>query len=82
VFEETITNIEEYSRNIVEKRLADHDAFVEQRLSDGKEFQYRADKYDIPVTTKQETRIQFYAASDVRETAEGYRISHEPIEGR
>jgi DNA modification methylase len=80
VFDKAVADLVEYSREIVEQRLADHGAFVEQRLADGDEFEYRADNYDVPVTTKQEKRIQFYTASDVRETAEGYRVSHEPFE--
>jgi DNA modification methylase len=80
VFEETVENVPEHSREIVGQRLADHRAFVEERLADGKEFTYRADNYDFPVITKQEKPIQFYAAVELRTTNEGYEISHDPVE--
>ena len=66
------TDLEEIRRRVSE--------FVEERLSEGKDFKYQADNYDYPVTTKQEKPIQFYSVSDVRETEEGYEVSHNPVE--
>ncbi|WP_299234704.1 DNA-methyltransferase [Natronomonas sp.] len=80
LFKQRVGDIPEYSREVVKQRLDDHKEFVEERLSGGKEFKYQADNYDFPVTTKQEKPVQFYSVSDVRETEEGYGVSHNPVE--
>ena len=80
VFEQRVAAVPDHSRAVVEQRLADHLAFVTDRLSAGNEFDYRADNYEFPVTTKQEQPIQLYAVSDVRDTAAGYEASHTPVE--
>jgi DNA modification methylase len=80
LFEQRVEDIPEYSREVVKQRLDDHKEFVEKRLSEGNGFKYQADNYDVPVTTKQEKPIQFYSVSDVRETEEGYEVSHDPVE--
>ena len=79
-FGQRVAEIPDHSRAVVERRLADHTAFVADRLSEGKEFEYRADNYEFPVTTRQEQSIQLYAVSDVRDTAAGYEVSHTPAE--
>jgi DNA modification methylase len=79
-FDEAVGEVPEHSRRIVGRRLADHGAFVEERRSAGETFKYDADNYDVPVTTKQETAIRFYVASDVRETNRGYGVSYRPAE--
>ena len=79
-FEETVDEVPEYSRRIAKRRLEDHSAFVETRRSAGETFEYEADNYDVPVTTKQETAIRFYTASAVRETEGGYSVSYDPLE--
>jgi DNA modification methylase len=81
LFEERVEEVPKYSREVIKKRLDDHKEFVEQRLADGKDFKYEADNYDFPVTTKQEKPIQFYSASEVRKTNDGYQVTHEPVEG-
>ncbi|WP_181692039.1 site-specific DNA-methyltransferase [Natronomonas sp. LN261] len=81
LFGEAVGDVPEYSRDVVERRLEGHEAFVEGRLADGKEFKYQADHYGFPVVTKQETSIRFYVASAVRETDGKYILTHEPIEG-
>lgn len=81
VFEERVQNVPKYSREVIKQRLDNHKEFVEQRLAEGEDFKYEADNYDFPVTTKQEKPIQFYSVSEVRETADGYEVSHEPVEG-
>ena len=80
LFKQRVEDIPEYSREVVKQRLDDHKEFVEERLSEGKDFKYQADNYDFPVTTKQEKPIQFYSVSNVRETEEGYEVSHNPVE--
>ena len=80
LFKQRIEDMPAYSREVVTQRLDDHKEFVEERLSEGMEFKYRAENYEFPVTTKHEKPIQFYSVSDVRETEEGYEVSHTPVE--
>ncbi len=80
VFEERTERVPTYSQEVTKRRLADHLAFVSQQQAEGEEFGYTADHYDFPVTTKQETSIQFYTVADVQQTADGYRAVHEPVE--
>jgi hypothetical protein len=80
-FEESVENVPQYSQRVNRQRLADHEAFVEQRLADGETFDYDAEHYDFPVTTRQEQSIRLYAASAVRETDGGYAITHSPVPG-
>ncbi len=79
VFDRRVEDVPERSRAVAERRLDDHRAFVEARLSEGEEFEHRADNYDFPVTTKQEKPIQFYSVAAVRETGAGYEASYEPL---
>ncbi len=79
VFERRVERVPDYSRAVVERRLDDHEAFVKERRAEGETFDYRADNYDFPVTTKQERPIRFYTVSDVRETDSGYEAAHEPV---
>ncbi|PSQ44593.1 modification methylase [Halobacteriales archaeon SW_7_68_16] len=80
LFKQRVEDIPEYSREVIKQRLDDHKEFVEKRLSEEEDFKYQADNYDFPVTTKQEKPIQFYSVSDIRETEEGYEVSHTPME--
>ncbi|MES3516334.1 MAG: site-specific DNA-methyltransferase [Natronomonas sp.] len=79
LFEETVADIPDYSEAVGTRRLADHREFVERRLADGETFAYTADNYDVPVTTKQERSIRLYRVAEIRKTADGYRVSHEPL---
>ena len=79
LFQERVEDVPEYSREVIGRRLNDHEEFVEKRVSSGNEFEYEADNYDFPVTTKQEQPIRFYAVSGVQETTDGYAVSHEPV---
>ena len=81
LFEETVEDVPEYAREVVGRRLDEHGAFVETRSAEGKEFQYRAERYGVPVVTKQEERIRFHVASAVRETDDGYEVAYDPLEG-
>jgi DNA modification methylase len=80
LFKKRIEEIPEYSREVVKKRLDDHKEFVENRLSEGKDFKYQADNYDFPVTTKQEKPMQFYSVSDIQEVEDGYEVSHTQVD--
>ena len=79
VFEQRVESVPEDSRQVVKRRLDDHEAFVEQRLADGKEFKYESESYDVPVVTKQERAIQFYVVSAVRNLGDGYELSHTQV---
>ena len=81
VFDERIEEIPEFSRDVVERRLADHREFVEARRESGREFEYDAENYEFPVTTKQEKPIQFYAVDAVEATESGYRAEHDVVDG-
>jgi DNA modification methylase len=81
VFDERVTDAPALSRNVVGTRLADHREFVAERLASGHEFEYEAEHYDFPVTTRQERPVQFYAVTDVERTTDGYRAVHEPVAG-
>jgi DNA modification methylase len=78
VFAERVRNARELSREIIDRRLDDHRAFVEEHRADGEEFSYEAEHYGFPVTTKQERRIRFYGVERVDSTKEGYCAVHEP----
>jgi DNA modification methylase len=79
-FDDRVDRVPDRSRAVVAARLADHEAFVAERRAEGHEFDYWAANYDVPVTTKQERSIQFYAVDDVRRTEDGYRVSYDPVE--
>jgi len=81
-FEGRVEGIEARSREIVERRLADHRSFVEEERESGEELGYEAEHYDFPVRTKQERRIRFYEVDHVEETEMGYRAVHTPVEDR
>ncbi|RRJ33520.1 DNA-methyltransferase [Halocatena pleomorpha] len=82
IFEQRITDLDALSAEIIENRLDDHRAFIEQRLSEEDEG-YEATHYDFDVMTKQETDVQFYSASDVTsasiDTGTEYVVSHDPV---
>ena len=80
LFEERVDEIPEYSRQVIKQRLDSHEEFVEARLNDGEDFKYEANNYDFPVITKQEKPIQFYSASDINKTKNGYNILHQRVE--
>lgn len=79
LFQQRLEESQRYSREVVKQRLSEHTDFVEKRLADGGEFSYQSDRYEFPVTTKQEKHIQFYSISDIEHREDGYRLSHEPV---
>jgi len=82
-FDGRVSAVPDLSREVVDRRLDDHRAFVQQRRADGEGFDYEAAHYDFPVTTSQERDLRLYVASDVERTDErrGYRVSYEPATG-
>lgn len=81
LFDERVEDTPSFSRKVIRRRLDDHREFVEDTLESGDEFEYEAENYDFPVTTKQEKPLQFYAVESVEQIAGGYRTVHEPAEG-
>lgn len=81
VFADTISDIPEMVERVVSERLQAHKSFVESKLQDGEDFKYEANRYDFPVTTKQEQELQFYRVKKIHQTQNGYRVSHEPLGG-
>ena len=81
VFDERVTQVPALSRDVIQQRLDDHREFVEEKLESGDEFEYDAEHYEFPVTTKQERSIRFYAVESVEEVDDGYRAAHEPVQG-
>ncbi|MFW6004334.1 MAG: site-specific DNA-methyltransferase, partial [Halodesulfurarchaeum sp.] len=67
-----------FAKRVVRDRLADHREFVAAAREDGREFDYRAEHYDVPVTTSQEREIQFFEIGDIEEIPSGYRLDHVP----
>ncbi len=79
-FEDRVADVGELSRRVARRRLADHREFVRARREAGESFEYRAEHYDFPVTTKQERRLRLYEIAEVTEAADGYRARHRPVE--
>jgi site-specific DNA-methyltransferase (cytosine-N4-specific) len=80
-FEDRVDEVPDLATEVVEGRLADHEAFVEEVREQGDSLGYEAEYYDTPVRTKQERGIRFYGVDDVTETADGYRLAHSPVDG-
>jgi len=80
-FDDRVRDAPERSRAVVGTRLREHRRFVEGRRAAGETFDYEADNYDVPVRTKQERAIRFYAVTDVSGEDGEYRAVHAPIDG-
>ena len=80
-FEDRVADIKGMTRDIVERRLDRHRAFVERRRADGKGFEYDAEHYGFPVVTKQERRLRLYTVEAIERTETGYELEHAPFEG-
>ncbi len=76
VFDDRVASVEELSERVVERRLDDHRAFVEEVEAEDGELGYDAERYGFPVRTAQERRITFYTVEGVDRTDEGYRLTH------
>jgi len=79
-FENRVEAVPDYSRTVVGRRLNTHRSFVDQRREAGETLGYEAVNYEFPVTTKQETRIQFYTVTDLRQKGSGYELTYRPVE--
>ena len=81
VFDDALADITGITRDIVERRLDRHRAFVEDRRADGEDLAYDAEHYDFSVVTKQERRLRLYTVGAVERTETGYRVEHTPFGG-
>jgi modification methylase len=77
-FPDRLEGVGALSRRVLADRLDAHREFVERVGRD--ELSYTAEHYDVPVRTKQERRIRFYAVDAVERTAAGYELSHRPFD--
>ncbi|MDL5362385.1 site-specific DNA-methyltransferase [Halalkalicoccus sp. NIPERK01] len=77
-FSERLADLPAFSRAVIEKRLAAHEAFVERVGAE--ELGYDAAHYDFPVRTKQERNVRFYAVEGVEESDAGYEVVYRPVE--
>lgn len=76
-FDERIGGIEQLSREACEQRLQDHQEFVQQRRTNGKEFAYESDQYGFPVTTKQERDLTLFSIDNVESCGSEYQVTYE-----
>ena len=60
-----LDSIVDFSNKIIEKRLKDHQDFVELRTSQGKEMKYINNHYSFPVITKQEQALFLNPLKDI-----------------
>jgi len=79
LFESRITDIEDFSKEIIARRLTNHRGFIEEKLKEDTEFKYESDHYGFPVTTKQEKPMQFYGISSVQQSGNTFEVTHTPI---
>jgi len=79
-FDDRIEGLPDRSRQRATQRLERHREWVNERQDSGEELGYENDHYDTPVRTKQERQLRLYAVESVAETAEGYSVTHAPIE--
>jgi len=82
VFADRVEGAPELSRRVTRSRLDDHREFVRERRDAGEGFDYEAEYYDFPVTTKQERSIRLFSVDRVTALDGGdYRALHDPVDG-
>jgi DNA modification methylase len=79
-FDERVGGVPDLSETVVADRLDAHREFVAECRADGDELSYDATNYDFPVRTKQEQDIRLYAADEISDTSDGYRVRHVPFD--
>ncbi|WP_247728903.1 DNA-methyltransferase [Halovivax limisalsi] len=82
-FDDRVDRAPALSSSVTKRRLRRHRSFVADRRADGDSLAYQSVHYDVPVRTKQERQIRFYAVDDVDVEDDGtavtYRATHEPV---
>jgi len=78
-FEDRVERVPDLSRWVVERRLREHAAFVEERRAAGDPPGHETEHYDTRVVTRGERSIRLYAVSDVEATESAYVATHEPV---
>ncbi|MFA5527955.1 MAG: site-specific DNA-methyltransferase [Peptostreptococcales bacterium] len=69
---ERIRNIVDHSEEIVQKRLNNHNKFIEKRKEENKEIKYINKNYNIPVITRQEINLKFPNLKNVLEKSNSF----------
>ena len=77
-FPDRLDGLAEFSREVLAGRLDAHREFVKRVGPD--ELSYTAEHYDVPVRTKQERRLRFYAVESIEPMPEGYAVAYRPFE--
>jgi len=78
-FDDQVASVPETSREVVQRRLDDHRAFVAERRSAGEDLAYESDRYGVPVVTKQEQDLRLYVAEAVTDDGDGtYSVTYAP----
>ncbi len=75
-FETQHKAIPEQAAKTAEERLEAHQQFVQESPAD--DHPYVAEKYDLPVRTKQERDLTLYTIDQIKRTTSGYRVAHTP----
>lgn len=78
-FDERLSEVAALTESVVQNRLRRHREFVEERRRSDGEFTYESTYYDVPVMTKQERDIRFYAVTDVHTETGVVHVRHEPF---
>jgi DNA modification methylase len=78
-FGERVAKAPTTAKRLASERLRAHREFVRERRQQGEKFDYEAHNYEFPVMTQQERHIQLWRIDAVEETADGYRVEHEPV---
>jgi len=79
-FEERVASVPERSHERQRQRLADHRSFVAERREAGDVPGHVAERYGVPVVTRQETELTLYAVDAVNEEDDRYVAAHVPVE--
>jgi 16S rRNA G966 N2-methylase RsmD len=64
-FEKKARHMDTLAREVIEMRIQDHLDFAARRKAEGKPMKYINDHYGFAVTTRQETRLQFFCPNHV-----------------
>lgn len=65
-----LDNIAFYSNQRIKQRIENHLSFIEERMTQGKEFKHINNYYKFPVITKQETELFFHQINSVKQLSE------------
>jgi len=67
LIQKNIVSCTEFCQKYVQKRLINHDAYIRQRMQEGKTSLHVSEEYGFPVITSQEVKIQIPYADQITE---------------